>query len=223
MEEAKKIIIADDHEIFRLGLKVAIEKSPNWKVVGEATSGEEMLKMVEKEDCSIIVVDFVLPGINGIQTIIKAKEYKPELKSIIISSSHDPRLIEKSKESGVNGYVFKTEVRDSIVSAIETVFSGENYFSKTEETPEQTKKNLDAPNPFKRLSPKELEVLKLTVKGCSQKETAERLGISIRTVETHRRNITEKVGKVSIPELVRLAYIWNIVKDDELVSIHGEL
>ncbi|MCB1191370.1 MAG: response regulator transcription factor [Leptospiraceae bacterium] len=220
MDKLKKIIIADDHEIFRLGLKVAIEKSPDWNVVGEAESGEELLEIIKKEYCDIIIVDFVLPGMNGIQTILKTKEQHPNLKSIIISSSRDPRLLTMSKEYGINGYIFKTEVRNTILTAIQSVLAGDSYYSNVDEVPVVPNKKPDAANPFRNLSPKELEILKLTVKGYSQKETSEKLNISIRTVETHRRNISEKVGKLPTPKLVRLAYIWNVVQDDELVSIH---
>ena len=220
-EETKiKIIIAEDHDIFALGLKVAIQSCPEYEVFAEVKCGTDLVTQAKTSSFDLLIVDYVLPDISGLDAILEIKKEKPDTKSIIISSAKDPRLSSLFKENGVNGYIFKSELRSTILVGIREVLSGNSYFSLPSEIAVKTHEPMDGPNPFKSLTPKEIEVLILIVKGFSNSEIGDKLAVSTRTVETHKRNIDIKMGKLPRTQLARLAYLWKIVSDEELVSIH---
>jgi DNA-binding NarL/FixJ family response regulator len=219
-EKKVRIIIAEDHDIFALGLKVAIQTCPQYHVFEEVKSGTDLVEKAKATDFDLLIVDYVLPDISGLDAILEIRKVKPDTKSIIISSAKDPRLSTLFKEHGVNGYIFKSELRSTILVGISEVLAGKSYFSEPSEIAVKTYEPMDGPNPFKNLTPKELEVLVFIVKGFSNSEIGKKLDISTRTVETHKRNIDIKMDKLPRTQLARLAYLWKVVSDDELVSIH---
>ncbi len=223
-----RIMIADDHELIILGLKSVIQMNPEWEVISAVQTGVQCINALSVRECDLLLVDYVLPDMTGIEIIEKVKPRYPDLKFMIISASFDRRLLEKVKEAGINGYLNKAEIGSTVAYAINEVLSGRNYYSEiTESWMRKEGVSADAgrqaPGPFSKLTSREIEIVKLLTSGKSQKEIADILGIAAKTVEVHKYNIHLKMGRVPDAELTRLAYVWKLISDPSLISIHGSV
>lgn len=214
-----RVMIADDHKIFRDGIKSILEKEKDMEVVEEAAKGSEVIEKVSKASIDVIVLDIDMGKPNGIEIAeIISKEY-PDINILILSMMGLHDFIIQALEKGAIGFILKNAGKDEMLSAIRTVAKGDSYFSKEVSAiliehlnkPRATRKRIaDIP-----LSARELEVLKLIVQENSNPEIAEKLFISIRTVDTHRRNLLEKLGVKNTAGLVKYAIQKGLIDQNE--------
>jgi two-component system response regulator NreC len=205
-----RVLLVDDHKIFREGLRALIEKHPGIKVVGEAENGLEAVEMVDKLSPEVVIMDIAMPGMNGIEaTKLIDEKTSHTVKVIGLTMHSDIRYVTKMLKAGASGFLLKDCSSEELVEAIRTVKTGEAYLCNW------VKENLakdyvdilkgDKVSTASVLTSREHEVIKLLADGQSIKEIAYRLNVSSKTVETHRQNIMEKLGINNTAELVKYA------------------
>jgi DNA-binding NarL/FixJ family response regulator len=215
--EKINVLIADDHRIFRDGIRSILEKEKDIVVVDEAANGSEVLEKIERLKVDVLILDIDIGKPGGIEITQVISTTYPEVKVLILSmiSLHD--FVISALENGAIGYILKNTGKDEVLTAIRSVAKGDSYFSKEVSailieqlhTPRSQKKRLtDIP-----LTPREIEVLELIAREFSNQEIADRLFISIRTVDTHRRNMLEKLGVRNTAGLVRFAIKKGLLKE----------
>lgn len=209
-----KIILVDDHKLFRNGLKLLIDSSGIAEVVAEASDGIEFLEIIKNYQEAIVFMDIQMPGMNGIEATKEVLEKHPEIKIIALTMFGEDEYYYQMIEAGVKGFLLKSTDIDEVLEAIITVAKGENCFSKEllyniVRNLSQTKKTeYNDPN----LSEREIEILELICKGLSNQEIGEKLFISKRTVDKHRSNILDKTGANNTASLVMYSIKNGIIK-----------
>lgn len=209
------IVIADDHTLIRDGIKALLQSVDEFEVVGEATDGEELIQFIDTLDPEIVVLDITMPKKTGIEVISEVKKYNNRVKFIVLSMHDNPEYVLKSVQAGALSYLLKNTDHEEIVKAVKTVSAGQKYFSPDIyniilnglANPELAKANQVADILTKR----ELEVLKEVSMGLSTKLIADKLHISIRTVETHRINLMKKMEVHNSAELIKKAMDLNLI------------
>ena len=194
-QEQIKVFIVDDHEIFRNGLKMVINRFKNAKVIAEATSGKEFLELLDKNLPDIVLMDIEMPEMNGIEATKKALEKYPELKITALSMFNEDNYVESMIDSGVRGFLLKNINKEKLGKALETVQKGGNYYSeelwefftRRISTHEEKNKNEEY-----KLTKREQEILDMLSQGMSNKEIADKLFVSERTVIGHKSNLLAK-------------------------------
>lgn len=206
-----KIVIADDHAVVRTGFSMILNYQEDMEVVGTAADGMEAYAMVVKHQPDILLMDLSMPpGESGLIATGKISSDFPDTKIIILTMHDDEDYLFHVLKAGASGYVLKNAPDEELVSAIRTVYNGGTYIHPKMATSlvrEWMKNDQDSnnPDPFKVLSMRELEILPLIAKGYGNKEIAEMLYISVKTVEAHKAKIMEKLNLKSRPELVEYA------------------
>jgi two-component system nitrate/nitrite response regulator NarL len=204
-----KIIIADDHHLFIEGIHSLIKSMKNMEVVAEVANGKELLAKLVTTPCDIILMDINMPEMDGIEATKQVRANYPGIKILMLTMFSNKEYIEKLLRVGANGYLLKNTGIEELKTAIETVVSGESYFSKevTERIMEglQKKKAAERNTHLIELTEREIDVLKLIVQECTTAEIAEKLFISTHTVETHRKNLISKLNVRNIAGLVKYA------------------
>jgi two-component system response regulator NreC len=203
-----RIVIADDHEMLREGLKALMAKEQDIEVVGEAEDGKATLQVAKKTAPHIVVMDVAMADLNGIETTRKLKKASPSIKVIGLSGHPNRGYVAEMLKAGASGYVLKNRAYEDLVRAVREVYNGNMYLS-----PEVTPGVVDtsvAPSgkaspAFAALTDREREVLQLLAEGKTTKWIASELRVSVKTIETHRRNIMEKLDLHSIAELTKYA------------------
>jgi DNA-binding NarL/FixJ family response regulator len=215
---ALRILIADDHDLMRRGLKSLLEAHPGWEIVAEAHTGAEAAAKVEELKPDIAILDITMPELNGLEAARRIRKISPRTEILILSMHYSDKLIRDILETGVRGYVVKSDSDRDLVIAVEALANHKPFL-----TPQATevmlsglsgaRGSLDDPDVLKeRLTSREREIVQLLSEGKSSKEAASVLGISIKTAETHRANIMRKLGIHSVSELVRYAVRNQIVE-----------
>ena len=201
-EEKISLVIVDDHPLVLDGLVSRLERSDQVEVVGLANNGEEAIKLVEHIMPSVVLMDINMPVMNGIEAAEIFKEKFPNVKLLVLSMHNDREYVMNMARSGAKGYVLKSASADEMLMAIKAVHMGGVYFS-----PDIAKILASQPDSYidDTLSSREQVVLSLLASGLSNKEMARELDISVRTIETHRRNIKTKLDISTTPGLVRYA------------------
>ena len=221
MNHTKNILIIDDHPLFREGLKTIVERDKRFKVVGEAGTGRQGLKMARQLKPDLSVVDISLPDINGVQVATEMRAYLPETKIMIVSMHSKIDYIAEAFQAGATGYVAKDSASDRLIQGIESVLKGEYFLDssvshqvveKLMKFPVKDAKITDAD--YGSLTPREQEVMRLLAEGATPKEVADKLCISPKTVENHRANIMKKLGIHSTMDLVRYAARLGLIDVD---------
>jgi DNA-binding NarL/FixJ family response regulator len=210
--EAKRLLIVDDHPLFRKGLEELIHSDPDFAVCGEASNAAEAMEVIRKLNPDMAIVDLSLPGANGIELIKNIRAEFPRLP-ILVLSMHDESLYAlRALRAGADGYVMKHEAMANVVQAIHEVFNGRPYLSPamaaqviTKFAHRQAEGEMDA---VERLSDRELEVLELIGKGNEMRDIAKLLHLSPKTVETHRAHIKDKLDLKNSREVARFALQW---------------
>jgi two-component system, NarL family, response regulator NreC len=203
-----KVLIADDHAIVRAGLRALLVEAADFDLVGEAVGGYEAIELVGKTNPDVLILDLSMPDLDGISVTRKIKPQFPELKILILTLHEDEALLKEAIKAGAAGYILKRAAEAELISAIRVILRGDIYVDPAmlrgliEESP-QPQVNQEEQN--EPLTPRETEVLKLIVEGCTNRQIGQELNISIRTVEGHRANIADKLGIHSRVELVRYA------------------
>ena len=203
-----RIVIADDHAIVRTGLRAVIGPAPGLELVGEATGGYEAMELVESSKPDVLVLDISMPDLDGIEVARKLHPLHPELKILMLTIHEDEALLKAALHAGASGYILKRAAESELIAAIEVVLRGDLYVD-----PAMVRRLVDTgaprastqPNPAEMLTPRETEVLKLIVQGYTNRQIGTELNISVRTAESHRSNLSDKLGLHSRVELVRYA------------------
>ncbi len=212
MAANKKIYIVDDHPLMRKGLAMTIDKEMGFEVCGQAESAEKALSDMISLKPDAAVVDISLPGMNGIELIKNILHQLPELKVLVVSRHDEELYAERALRAGAKGYLMKLEATDILISALHQILKGNIYLSDKIGTKMLMKmasgNSAKSDNPLDLLSDRELEVFELTGKGLSTKEIGKKLHISVKTVESHRANIKDKLHLETANELMRHAVKW---------------
>lgn len=203
------IILADDHNIVRQGIRALLEEEPDFKIVGEASEGLETVNMVKQLNPDVLVLDLMMPGINGIEVTQQVKRHSPQTRIIILSMYSNEAYVVETLKKGVSGYVLKGSTGSDLIKAIREAIAGRYYLSYplSERDIETYIRMAEATalDPYDMLTDREREVLHLTAVGHSSTEIAKKFSISPRTVETHRANLMQKLGLNNKTELIRYA------------------
>ncbi|MCM1150825.1 MAG: response regulator transcription factor [Alistipes sp.] len=207
-----RIILVDDHSLFRNGLRGLLERSGDFRVVAEAGSGEEFLALLPETEADVVFMDFSMPGIDGAQATERALAQRPELRVITLSMFGEESYYSRMVEAGARGFLLKDSQIDEVLEAIRTVEAGGTYF-----TPQLLSSLADRMHTREdagddRLSSREREILVLVCRGLSNQEIADELFISKRTVDKHRANILEKTGCRNTASLVVYAIRNGVVE-----------
>jgi DNA-binding NarL/FixJ family response regulator len=200
MSRKHKIILVDDHKLFREGLKFVISEISDFVVIGEACDGKEFLELIETIDADLVLMDISMPNINGIEASKTAIEKYPDLKILALSMFGDEEYYYKMIQVGVKGFVLKESGKEELEKAMREIILGENYFSQKLLT--DIIMNLDNTSPSSQKSTfdsvkftrRELEVLNLICTGLSNQEIADQLFLSLRTIEGHKSKLISKTG-----------------------------
>lgn len=203
------LLLADDHQILRQGLKALLQVIPDFRLVGEAADGPETIRLVEKLQPDILILDLMLPALNGMEVTRHVTRRWPRTRVVILSMHANEAYVVEALRAGAVGYVLKEGGADELLKAIRHAAAGERYLSPgISEAALGTYVQITegaALDPFETLTFREREVLQLTVEGHSATEIAELLFISRRTVESHRANLMRKLGVRNQKELTRYA------------------
>lgn len=206
-----KILIADDHALFREGLKRILAEARRLKVVGEVADGLELLKILNRITPDMIMLDISMPNIRGIEAIREIKTVQPNAKILVLTMHRDMEYLHQAISSGAHGYLLKEDADRELFLAIEKVQQGKIYVSPklseylTEDWARIHRGEHEPAFEAEPLTTREREILKLVAEGKSNKEVASLLNISIRTVEHHRANIMDKLNLKNIAELIKYA------------------
>jgi len=208
----KRIYIVDDHPLMRKGLAMTLEKEIGFELVGQAESAEEAINEIIDLKPDAAIVDISLPGMNGIELVKNLLHQVPELKILIVSRHDEELYAERALRAGAKGYLMKLEAVDVLIHALQQILNGGIYLSNKIGNKLLMKlatgNSSKSDNPLDQLSDRELEVFELTGKGHSTKEIGEKLHISVKTVESHRANIKDKLRIDTANELMRHAVRW---------------
>lgn len=203
-----RLLITDDHGVLRAGLRALLNNEPDLEVVGEAASGEEALHLAGELQPDVVLMDVSLPGVDGIETTQRLMELRPDIRVLILTFHEDECLFEGAICAGASGYILKRAVESELINAIRAVSRGELYvhsamtralLGSTASAPPTEQVAIDV------LTPRETEVLGLLAQGYTNRQIADLLTISVRTVESHRANLMDKLDLHSRVELVRYA------------------
>jgi DNA-binding NarL/FixJ family response regulator len=211
-----RIMLADDHDIVREGLRSLIEGQPGWQIVGEAVNGRHAVKEAKRLRPDLVILDMGMPELNGLDVIRQILKALPRTEVLVVTMHESEDLIRQALEAGARGYILKTEAARHLVSAIKTLAEGKPYLT-CEAGQVVLQGFLDASaSPVserrtQRLTNREREIVQLLAEGKSNKEVAAQLDISVRTAECHRRNIMHKLDLHSMTGLIRYAIRNNIV------------
>ncbi len=201
-----RILIADDHEMFREGIKRICEDNPDIVVAGEAGNGHEVLDKIGKEDYDVLLLDIAMPGLNGLDTLKQLKTLNPKLPVLVLSMYPEDEYAIRAIKAGASGYLTKGKASRELMEAIKKVSSGGNYIdaSVAEKLIFDTKPEKSKP-PHETLSDREYQIFALIVKGRKVGEIADELNLSVKTVSTYKVRILGKMEMKSTAELVKYA------------------
>jgi len=205
------ILLADDHQVVRVGLRALLEAEADFKVVGEATNGLEAKDLLERLRPDVLIIDMMMPQLNGLEVIRQVAQLSPQTRAIVLSMHSNEGYVLEALRHGASGYVLKQSNMEELVKAVRTVMNGLSYLSLelSQRAIEsyRAKAEDSVKDAYDTLTNREREVLQLAAEGRTNAEIAERLVISQRTVEMHRGNLMHKLNLNNQTELVRYA-LW---------------
>ncbi|MGA3293894.1 MAG: response regulator transcription factor [Candidatus Acidiferrales bacterium] len=213
-----RILVVDDHDLMRRGIRSLLESHPGWEVCGEAHTGREAVTQAEALKPDVVVLDISMPDLNGIEAARRIRKSSPNTEVLILSVHYSDQLIREILEAGVRGYIVKSDSDRDLVIAVETLANHKPFF--TPRATEVILGNLNgrrgeggAPESLReRLTSREREIVQLLAEGKSSKEVASSLCISVKTAETHRANIMRKLQLHTVTDLVRYAVRNQIIE-----------
>jgi DNA-binding NarL/FixJ family response regulator len=203
-----RIVLADDHRIVREGLRMLLDNRNDINVVGEASDGEEVLRVVGQELPDVVLMDISMPKLSGIDATRRITESGSRAKILVLSMHESPGYVEEVLRAGASGYLLKDSASEELVQAIDAVRAGDSYLSPaiTQQVVDALAHPADRPSSaVSVLSERERQVLTLIAEGLSSKEIAKDLGVSLKTIESHRANLMDKLEIHKVSGLVRFA------------------
>lgn len=204
-----KILLVDDHRIVLDGLKSLFDDDSDFEIIGAVSTPAEALQKMEKAQPDILLTDYTLPGMTGLELCAKTKEKYPKVKRVILSMHDEGHLVKQVMKEGVDGYLLKSIQQSELKTALHQIMKGMPYVSP--EITRQLMSGIASEGKQELLTEREQEILRLIVKEFSNKQIADKLFISERTVETHRKNIFRKTNVSSLVGLVKYAFEHHIV------------
>ncbi len=209
------IVVADDHKIVREGLVKLLEARPDFTVIGEASDGEEAVQMVLEKQPDVVIMDIWMPRLSGIDATRRIGKRGSNAKILVLSMHESRTYVEEVLRAGASGYIVKNSASSDLLQAIDAVRAGASYLS-----PAITQQVVDAiarpgessPSGVAMLTDREREVLQLIAEGLSSKEIANMLGVSLKTIDSHRSNLMEKLDIHKVSGLVRFAIRAGLVE-----------
>ncbi len=218
-----RILLVDDHQIMREGLMSLMAGEPDLEVVGDASDGRQAVQMAKKLKPDLVVMDISMPGLSGIEATRQILEELSRVRVLALSMHADPRFVAGALEAGAHGYMIKDCTSQELLECIRTVAEGGTYLSPqvAEAMVRGFVRRLGEETgtpPASVLTPREREVLQLLVEGHTVKAIAQRIHLGVKTVETHRRNIMEKLGLKNMVDLIKYAMREGVVSLDEWLS-----
>jgi DNA-binding NarL/FixJ family response regulator len=224
-----RILLADDHEIVRRGLRALLEKHEGWEVCGEASDGREALELAQRLKPDVVILDIGMPNLNGLITTRQMLQRDPSFKIIVLTITDSDQVIREALNAGARGFVLKSDAARDLVSAIEALQNKRMFFTPRVndlvlagflETGHAIAHNIPPNLPI--LTAREREITQLLAEGKSSKEVASLLNLSTKTVETHRSNIMRKLNLHSIRDLVVYAIKNNIIHIGVAVEVKND-
>jgi two-component system, NarL family, response regulator NreC len=211
-----RILLADDHNLFRQGLRRILEEQPGFEVVDDVSSGLEAIQSAKRDQPDIAIIDIAMKELNGIETTAQLLKQSPQTAVLILSMYSDERYVNRAVRAGARGYLLKDTVEEDLIEAIRQIHKGQPFFSPSVAQLFQAAHPRDlqvarVDDRYELLTERERQLYHLLAEGQSNKEIAARLGLSLHTVETHRTRIMEKLGVHSIAELVLSAVRRGII------------
>ncbi|TVR95768.1 MAG: response regulator [Wenzhouxiangellaceae bacterium] len=209
------ILIVEDHDLVRTGLKNILSAEPGFKIIGETSTGEEAIRLARDLEPDVILMDVELPGLSGLETTERILKVQSRVRVVVLTAHSEPPLPARLLDIGASGYLTKACSARELVNAVKAVARGERYIGS--EIAQQLALSLlpgTPQSPFQELTARELEVALMLTQGMKPPSIAEVIKVSPKTVATHKYNIYEKVGVSSEVELLRLALRYGLVKPE---------
>jgi DNA-binding NarL/FixJ family response regulator len=210
-----RILIADDHELFRRGVVAELSQVSGWVVVAEATNGRDAVALAASLQPDIVVLDLTMPELNGLEAARQIVLADPAARILILTAHESEQLVREVLSAGAKGYVLKSDAGRTLITALQALLQGTSYFTSHVASMVLDgylrNESRDAA-PAQTLSAREREIVQLLAEGNSNKDIARALDISVKTAETHRSNVMRKMGFASLAELVRYAIRNNIIE-----------
>jgi DNA-binding NarL/FixJ family response regulator len=213
-----RILVADDHDIFRRGLRQLLTARRGWDVCAEARNGREAVSLAERHKPDVVVMDISMPDLNGLEAMVQIKKELSKTEFVILTLHISDKLVHEIRRAGARAYVLKSDADQDLLTAVEAVSNRRTFFTakagniilsrcsaRNDEPP-------DTKGGSSRLTRREREVVQLIAEGRSSKGVGEKLGVSVKTAETHRANIMRKLDIHSVSELVRYAVNNQIIE-----------
>jgi DNA-binding NarL/FixJ family response regulator len=215
---ALKVLLADDHEIVRQGLRSVLEGQRDCQVVGECSDGRQAVAMTKELNPDVVILDIAMPTLNGLEATRQILKMRPQTKVLILTMHESDSLIREVLDAGARGYILKTDAGRDLVTAVESLRRNKTFFTSRVAQmildgflKGDTRPPSSEPGAI-RLSPRQREIVQLLAEGKSSKEVAVALDLSVKTAETHRANIMRKLDCHSVSEVVRYAIRNNIIE-----------
>jgi RNA polymerase sigma factor (sigma-70 family) len=211
-----RVLVADDHAIIREGLRVMLGNQPDMEVVAVAANGREAIRLVDKHEPDIAVIDISMPELNGVEAIQQMMPRRPHLQVVVLSIQETKPYVYRALKAGARGYLVKETAGLEVVDAVRAVYGGERYLSQsitdllTTESFQKLESLIDV-SPLEALSPREREILQLVAEGKTSQEIAERLSISPKTVDTYRSRLMHKIGVDDMAGVVKFAIQHGVI------------
>ena len=210
-----RILLADDHTLVRAGMRALLNELPDMEVIAESGDGREALRLIGEKKPDLALIDISMPGLNGLELAARAGKDYPSTRIVILSMHVDDEFVRRALVAGAAGYVLKNADRAELEMALRAVARGDTWLSPavSRRVVEAYARGGDAPSegPFEMLTPRQREVLQLIAEGLTTKEIASRLDLSMKTVETHRTELMQRLGIHGVAGLVRYAIRAGIV------------
>lgn len=213
-----RILIADDHELVREGLRKVLAVRSDWQICAEAKNGREAVALSAQFQPNVTILDFCMPELNGLEATRKIREICPNTEVLILTMHDTDRLVREVLAAGARAFIMKSDAARSLIQAIEALLLHKPYFTgRVSELVlagylDPAERSSDSPSPTLQLTPREREIVQLVAEGKSNKEVADSLNISVKTVETHRANIMSKLDLRAVADLVRYAIRNGIIQ-----------
>jgi two-component system response regulator NreC len=211
-----RVLLADDHQLMRSGVRLMLEREADLTVVGEAGDGREAVALAKTLKPEVVVMDIGMPNLNGIEAALQMTQHNPELAVVMLSMHSDESYVLRALKAGARGYLLKDSAEADLIKAVHVVAGGKSFFS-----PAVSKVLLDdyvrklkrsgTEDAYDLLTPREREILQLIAEGKSNKDVANLLNLSVYTVESHRSNLMEKLNLKGVPELILYAVRKGII------------